>query len=99
MTHSASPTILISEPRASDTKPFLPYLWSVMKTHWEHDEGRGQCEWLEPLHEHAHPSVLLEPYKDTRIDILGLSCYTWNWEMQLVIAQAVLARNPDCLVI
>jgi putative methyltransferase len=32
-------------------------------------------------------------------DVLGLSCYTWNWELQCEIALRIKKRNPRCLVV
>src|SRR5262249_40919769 len=34
-----------------------------------------------------------------RIDVVGLSCYTWNWDFQLRVAAEAKLRNPNCLVI
>ena len=45
------------------------------------------------------PDVLLEPYGDTPIDVLGVSCYTWNSKLQYALASRVKARYPNCLVI
>ena len=45
------------------------------------------------------PASLLEPYRGTQIDVLGLSCYTWNWEIQRRIAGLIKAENPHCCVV
>jgi len=34
-----------------------------------------------------------------KIDILGLSCYMWNWEICLLIAKEVKKHNPNCIII
>ena len=34
-----------------------------------------------------------------QIDILGLSCYTWNWKVQMQMARRAKAENPNCLVV
>lgn len=32
-------------------------------------------------------------------DILGISCYNWNWELSLKLAEEVRKTNPNCLII
>lgn len=34
-----------------------------------------------------------------RPDILGLSCYVWNWSYNMALAKAVRQRYPDCLIV
>lgn len=33
------------------------------------------------------------------VDILGISCYNWNWELSLKLAEEVKKVNPNCLII
>ena len=33
------------------------------------------------------------------IDILGVSCYVWNWALSLKLAERVREKNPNCLII
>jgi len=33
------------------------------------------------------------------VDILGISCYNWNWELSLKLAEEVKKNNPNCLII
>lgn len=94
-------TVLISEPQAIDyPAPFLPYMWAVLKSAWERTgPDRDAFEWLDPIFVNASPEALLAPYDGRAIDVLGLSCYTWNWNLQCAIAQRVKARHPQCLVV
>ncbi len=93
-------TVLISEPNAMDTPaPFLPYVWAILKSYWERHGERDAYEWLDPIFRNDSPAALLRPYRDVPIDVLGLSCYTWNWQIQCAIARDVKARNPACLVV
>lgn len=32
-------------------------------------------------------------------DVLGLSCYVWNWEYSMALAQAVRSKWPDALIV
>lgn len=93
--------ILISEPHLMEMgMPYLPLVWGILKTHWERDGPADQrAHWLEPLRYMGDVDLLLRPYESTRIDVLGLSCYTWNWRVQCLIAQRVKARHPHCLVV
>lgn len=33
------------------------------------------------------------------IDILGISCYMWNWNLSMTLAERVKAANPGCIII
>jgi putative methyltransferase len=93
--------VLISEPQSGETGlPFLPMMWGVLKTYWEHHgAARDAVEWLKPIYRLLPPAVLLRPYAGERIDVLGLSCYSWNFPLQCVVARAVKEANPHCLVV
>src|SRR6188474_20779 len=94
-------TVLISEPQSIDYPfPYLPYMWAVLKSSWErHGEDRDAYTWLEPIYANDFPEPLVAPSSGQPIDVLGLSCYTWNWNLQCAIAERVKARNPHCLVV
>ena len=34
-----------------------------------------------------------------QVDILGISCYIWNWRLSLKLAEEVRKLNPDCMII
>src|SRR5262245_58145380 len=93
--------ILISEPNAlGQPRPFFPYMYAVLKSYWERNfNGHDLYDWLDPIFRTGDIPPLLEPYRNSTIDVLGLSCYTWNWEVQCGIARAVKLRNPECLVV
>src|SRR5437016_2253705 len=99
MSESTRKTVLISEPQSSNLTPYLPYMWAILKS-WcgRQDHLNGQFHWLEPLHWRDDAEVLLAPYCDRPPDVLGLSCYIWNWDLQCQIAARVKDLNPDCLV-
>lgn len=93
--------VLISEPNAdSDHLPYLPYTWSILKSYFErHATDASAWAWLDPVVDTRPAAELLAPYDETPIDVLGLSCYVWNWELQMELAKRVKARNPSCLVV
>lgn len=93
--------VLVSAPGLNRKTIFLPYIWAVLKTHAEGDERvRGAYRWLDPIYlYHGDALEQLEALGDRRIDVLALSCYVWNWSVNLEIAARVKARNPGCLVV
>jgi putative methyltransferase len=92
--------VLISEPHAVGyPNQFLPYMWAVLKSYWERHGASGGWQWLEPIFLHEDAPRLLAPYQNARIDVLGLSCYFWNWRLQCWLAREVKARHPECVVV
>lgn len=98
---STRKTVLISEPQFMEMGvPSLPIMWGVLKTYWEHHgTGRDHIHWLAPIHYMGNVGALLRPYWGMPVDVLGLSCYAWNWDLQCEIARAVKAAQPQCLVV
>jgi putative methyltransferase len=96
---SRRPRILISEPSASES-PFLPYMTGILKSYWEHFGSDPKAfEWMEPLWIREQAKGDLDKLYFETPDVLGLSCYTWNWDLQCKVARWAKARNPDCLVV
>lgn len=93
-------TILISEPNADTQFAFYPYVWAVLKTYYE-DHGRhvDRFRWLDPIYNRGTAEEMLAATAGRRIDVLGLSCYTWNWKIQCALAREVKRRHPSCLVV
>jgi putative methyltransferase len=92
------PRILISEPNVAGSV-YLPYVTSILKSHWEHKgSSRDAFSWLDPIWLRDRAEGDLDVWYDTAPDIVGLSCYTWNWDLQLKAARWAKQRNPDCLV-
>ena len=95
--------VLVSEPQAGEIgMPYLPVMWGVLKTYWEQHGHATDVEvnWLPPdLGARSAPEDLLRSYEVDAIDVLGLSCYTWNWKVQCMLAEQVKAANPACVVV
>src|SRR5436853_771094 len=93
--------VLISEPQLKEMgMPYLPVMWAVLKSYWEHHgSARDGFEWLPPVHHMDSVATLLEPYANTHIDVLGLSCYTWNSAINMLVAAEVRRMHPDCLIV
>ncbi len=93
--------VQICEPQlVSYGLPYLPAMWGVLKTYWEqHARSPELVRWDEPLYRMIDPERIVSPLRERRIDVLGLSCYTWNWRLQREIARLVKESHPECLVI
>ena len=93
--------VLISEPQLEEMgMPYLPVMWSIFKTYWEHHGSeRDALEWLPPVHRMGQVDALLAPYDGTSIDVLGVSCYTWNSAINVLLAAEVKRRHPHCIII
>jgi len=94
------PSVLISAVSAPYNKPFLPYIWALLKTYWErHSDAAEAYEWLPPIFLNDEPEALLQTYDLSSLSVLGLSCYTWNFRLQCALAERAKAANPDLVVI
>jgi putative methyltransferase len=91
--------VLISEPHAPDSI-VLPYVSSVLRSWCDHNSATPEAfEWLEPIWLRDTAEGDLDDYCGAPPAVLGLSCYTWNWELQCKVARWAKRRNPDCLVV
>lgn len=100
-TSTQTRSVLISQPQLAEFGvPYLPIMWGVLKTYWEqHGAHPDAVTWLDPIGKMAPVDELLERVGDAPIDVLGLSCYTWNWRLQCALAAEVKRRHPHCLVV
>lgn len=91
--------ILISVPSYYNSV-YLPYIWGLLRAEADKDETLQQSyNWLKPIYEFGTPEHLLSEYAAEKIDVLGLSCYDWNWEIQTELARIVRKKNPNCLIV
>lgn len=92
--------ILISAPNYSNTALYLPYIFGLLKAEVEQNFSEpNRLHWMEPVFLNDEPKKLLAQHNLLEIDVLGLSCYTWNWELNREIAKVVKEVNPSCLVV
>lgn len=100
MTKELKKSILICQPTFWTDHCIIPYLYMALKSYSEQSETiKDNFLWLDPIVERGTPDNLLENVDLDRIDVLGLSCYEWNWSVQRKIAKKIKARNPNCLVV
>jgi putative methyltransferase len=92
--------VLVSEPQSFQGMVYFPYMWAILKSACDRSPDlAGRVEWLEPIFMKGAADTLLAPFAERPPDVLGLSCYTWNWDLQCAIARRVKSINPACLVI
>lgn len=91
--------ILISQPNLYDSKVFMPIVFLCLKTYVDKQEDIQPVTWLDPLFRNTDIDTMLKDVNLKELDILGLSCYDWNWQLNLQIAKRVKQENPNCLVI
>jgi putative methyltransferase len=93
-------SVLVSEPQSFHQHPYLPYLWAILKSACDRaGDLDGVIEWREPIYRKGEAGALLRPHVGSPPDVLGLSCYTWNWDLQCELARQVKALSPQCLVV
>ena len=92
-------TVLISQPNIYDSKVFMPLVFLCLKTYTDNRDDIDPVNWLDPLFRNTDVDTMLKDVDLESIDILGLSCYDWNWDLNLKIAKRVKSVNPTCLIV
>lgn len=77
---------------------FVPYAVGSLQAYAETiPKVRDNFDFLEPLFlRKDHTKVVNEMQEP---DIMGFSCYLWNWEYNKSLAKAVRAKFPNCLIV
>lgn len=92
--------VLLSSISSTMEPTYLPYIYGLLRTHAEQDpQLSSEVQWLHPIYRRDRPEVLLEDYDLSTVDVLGLSCYVWNWTAHCELARRVKEVNPECLVV
>jgi putative methyltransferase len=78
--------------------PFVPYAYGLLRAYAEQNGLiASNYEWKEPFWQMAPVETVVEKIVDP--DILLCSCYVWNHNNHLKIAQMAKERYPDCKVV
>jgi putative methyltransferase len=93
--------VLICEPQlVAYVLPYLPVMWGILKTYWEHHGSHPELvDWYDPIYEMRDPDELIRPFENKAVDVIGLSCYTWNWRLQQRLAAKFRESHPNALII
>ena len=76
---------------------YLPYSVGVLETFVKQKEIiRENYHFKEFIFLREDISNMVK--KIGQVDILGISCYIWNWRMSLKLAEEVRKKNPNCMI-
>ncbi|MCB0364348.1 MAG: radical SAM protein [Bdellovibrionaceae bacterium] len=97
-------SVLVSSPGIFTHRTYLPYTWARLKTYFEVDHKacpviKSQLNWLPPLFQTRTVEDHLAQYDLASIDVLGISQYSPNWEINIALAKKIKEANPNCVVI
>ena len=77
---------------------FLPYSVGLLQAYGQTiGEVAKHFEFKEPGFLREDPARVTARLDRPRV--VGMSCYIWNWEYSLLLAQTIKARYPDCLMV
>ena len=77
---------------------FIPYTIGMLQAYVEQfEEIKKNFEFTSFLFRRENVSSIVD--KIGAVEILGISCYVWCWEISIAVAQEVKRRYPDCLII
>ena len=93
--------VLVSAPSMYYGLTFIPYIYALLKRSCDSDDYlKNKLNWLKPIYTSAFKIKNMQEYiSEQSIDVLALSCYEWNWDIQMDFARNVKKRNPNCLVV
>lgn len=91
--------VLISGPNIYDARVYLPTTFLNLKTYVECQTDIKNVNWLDPLFRNRPLEQMVEGINFNDIDVLGLSCYEWNWKLNCDIGQYAKSINPDIKVV
>tara|TARA_R110002020_G_scaffold130148_1_gene291271 strand:- start:20736 stop:22679 length:1944 start_codon:yes stop_codon:yes gene_type:complete len=77
---------------------YLPYSAGILKAYVENDPDIcKKFVFNEFIFVRENLTTLIN--KVGKVDILGISCYVWNWTLSLKLAEAIKEQQPDCLIV
>lgn len=77
---------------------FAPYAYGFLRAYADENPIlRENYEWKEPFCRVEPLEILVEKIEDP--DLLFLSCYVWNFNHQMEVAQRVKHQYPNCRVV
>lgn len=77
---------------------YIPYSIGVLASYARQDPRiADEVAFLPFLYRRESPEQIA--LRIGTVDVLGLSCYVWNWRLSMAVASHVRRRNPDVLII
>jgi hypothetical protein len=79
---------------------FVPLIYGMLKSFCDqYEQLRQNYVWLDPVMIPLSLDELEKQYDFRSLDVLGLSCYQWNYAYEYELAARVKAANPSCTLI
>lgn len=97
--------LLICNPNFKRYEIYLPYLWGRIREYCEFQDERdfSDINFLDPVFEGGYEpdqyEEIIANHDFKNVDVLFLSCYVWNWELNLNIAKRARELNPAMIII
>lgn len=77
---------------------YLPYSVGMLTAYAEKSQKiRENIHFQDFIFLRESIDVMLEKVGDA--DVVGISCYVWNWELSVKLAEAVKQKNSNCIVV
>jgi len=77
---------------------YLPYSVGMLASYVKQFEDLWErCEFKGFLYKRDAVNAVVDQI--AAVDILGLSCYMWNYRLNMALAEEVRRRHPDCLIV
>ncbi|MEM7530717.1 MAG: radical SAM protein [Chloroflexota bacterium] len=77
---------------------YIPYTVGMLQAYAEqYDDIQENFEFLPFIYRRDAVESIVDKISDP--DILGISCYVWNWQLSIAVAKEVRKRYPSCLII
>ena len=77
---------------------FLPHSVGLIRAYCETiPEISDNFNFLDFVYLRGNPSQVAQQLDSP--NVIGVSCYLWNWEWSKALAKNIKARHPDCLVV
>ncbi|MEK6840544.1 MAG: radical SAM protein [Nanoarchaeota archaeon] len=81
-----------------ENKVFLPYSVGLLQAHAQaQPDLRGEYNFARSIFMREDPSTTARSMNNP--DVVGISCYIWNWEWSRALAKEVKRQHPNSLVV
>ena len=97
--------LLICNPNFKKSELYLPYFWGRVREYCEFQDERdfSQVNFMDPIFEGGYLpdecEEVIKRHNFKNTDVLFISCYVWNWELNLAIAKRAKELNPKMVII
>lgn len=92
--------VLVCNPNSYDVDIYMPYIYGLLRRMCDIvPKLEKELNWYHPVYMNNVVNDLLKDYDVNSIDVLALSCYTWNRELNYRISKVVKEANPNCFVL